>query len=78
MSPMCSAATSTSRGAHRWAIPAEDWIRRALGAGKSVVTANKQVIAHAGPELLDEAARLEPPPSLRSGGGWRSSGGQGN
>ena len=38
--------------------PAEDWIRRALGAGKSVVTANKQVIAHAGPELLDEAARL--------------------
>jgi len=38
--------------------PAEDWIRRALEAGKSVVTANKQVIAHAGPELLDEAARL--------------------
>src|SRR5262245_58839782 len=38
--------------------PAEDWIRRALRAGKSVVTANKQVIAHAGPELLDEAARL--------------------
>lgn len=37
--------------------PAEDWIRRALRAGKSVVTANKQVIAHAGPELLKEAAR---------------------
>jgi homoserine dehydrogenase len=37
--------------------PAEDWIRRALRAGKSVVTANKQVIAHAGPELLEEAAR---------------------
>jgi len=32
--------------------PAEDWIRRALLAGKSVVTANKQVIAHCGPELL--------------------------
>ena len=38
--------------------PAEDWIRRALRAGKSVVTANKQVIAHAGPELLAEASRL--------------------
>ena len=37
--------------------PAEEWIRQALRAGKSVVTANKQVIAHAGPELLDEAAR---------------------
>ncbi len=37
--------------------PAEEWIRRALRAGKSVVTANKQVIAHAGPELLEEAAR---------------------
>ena len=36
--------------------PAEDWIRRALRAGKSVVTANKQVIAHAGPELLTEAS----------------------
>jgi homoserine dehydrogenase len=36
---------------------AEAWIRRALGAGKSVVTANKQVMAHAGPELLDMAAR---------------------
>jgi homoserine dehydrogenase len=38
-------------------VPAEDWIRRALRAGKSVVTANKQVIAHAGPDLLGEAAR---------------------
>jgi homoserine dehydrogenase len=38
-------------------MPAEEWIRRALRAGKSVVTANKQVIAHAGPELLEEAAR---------------------
>jgi len=38
--------------------PAEDWIRKALWAGKSVVTANKQVIAHAGPDLLEEAARL--------------------
>jgi homoserine dehydrogenase len=38
-------------------VPAEDWIRRALDAGKSVVTANKQVIAHAGPELLDRARR---------------------
>ena len=38
-------------------VPAEDWIRRALRAGKSVVTANKQVIAHAGPDLLGQAAR---------------------
>lgn len=37
--------------------PAEEWIRRALQAGKSVVTANKQVMAHAGPELLAEAVR---------------------
>ena len=32
--------------------PAADWIRRALAAGKSVVTANKQVIAQCGEELL--------------------------
>src|SRR5262249_4525457 len=38
--------------------PAEDWIRLALRAGKSVVTANKQVIAHAGAGLLEDAARL--------------------
>jgi homoserine dehydrogenase len=38
--------------------PAEDWIRDALRCQKSVVTANKLVIAHAGPELLEEAARL--------------------
>ena len=31
--------------------PATDWIRRALEAGKSVVTANKQVIAHGGAAL---------------------------
>jgi len=37
--------------------PAEDWIGQALRAGKSVVTANKQVIAHAGHALLEEAAR---------------------
>src|SRR5947207_15371393 len=37
--------------------PAEEWIRTALRHGKSVVTANKQVIAHAGPELLAEASR---------------------
>jgi homoserine dehydrogenase len=32
--------------------PAEAWIREALERGVSVVTANKQVIAHAGPSLL--------------------------
>jgi homoserine dehydrogenase len=37
--------------------PAEQWIRCALESGKSVVTANKQVIAHAGPELLELAGR---------------------
>ena len=35
--------------------PAREWIGRALRAGKSVVTANKQVIAHAGPQLLAQA-----------------------
>jgi homoserine dehydrogenase len=37
--------------------PAGAWIRAALAAGKSVVTANKQVIARAGPALLAFAAR---------------------
>jgi len=37
--------------------PATDWIRAALGAGKSVVTANKQVIAHHGSPLLAFAER---------------------
>ena len=32
--------------------PSEDWIRQALAAGKSVVTANKQLIARCGPELI--------------------------
>jgi homoserine dehydrogenase len=36
---------------------ATDWIRRALEAGKSVVTANKQVIAHHGAALWALAAR---------------------
>jgi homoserine dehydrogenase len=39
--------------------PAEDWIRRALSAGKSVVTANKQLIARCGPELIALAAQME-------------------
>ena len=37
--------------------PAREWIGRALMAGKSVVTANKQVIAHAGPQLLTQAGQ---------------------
>ena len=36
---------------------ATEWIRRALEAGKSVVTANKQVIARHGPVLWALAAR---------------------
>jgi homoserine dehydrogenase len=35
--------------------PAYDWVKGALTAGKSVVTANKQLIAHFGAELLDLA-----------------------
>ncbi len=35
--------------------PAEQWVRNALESGKSVVTANKQLIAHHGNELLDLA-----------------------
>jgi len=37
--------------------PAADWIRAALLAGKSVVTANKQVVARHGAALLTLAAR---------------------
>ncbi len=37
--------------------PAGDWIERALKAGKSVVTANKQLIAYRGPELARLAAQ---------------------
>lgn len=36
--------------------PAGDWIREALEAGKSVVTANKQIMAHVGADLLRVAA----------------------
>jgi homoserine dehydrogenase len=35
--------------------PAGEWIRKALRGGKSVVTANKLLIAHSGPELVDLA-----------------------
>jgi homoserine dehydrogenase len=36
--------------------PAGSWIEAALNAGKSVVTANKQLIAYRGPELMKLAA----------------------
>jgi homoserine dehydrogenase len=36
--------------------PAEGWVRDALSAGKSVVTANKQLIARHGPDLLQLAS----------------------
>src|SRR6266478_6004163 len=39
--------------------PTENWIRRALESGKSVVTANKQLIAHCGPELTSLACRMK-------------------
>lgn len=38
--------------------PAGDWVRRALRAGKSVVTANKLLISESGPELLDLARKM--------------------
>ncbi len=37
--------------------PARDWVRRALQSGKSVVTANKQLIARHGAELMELARR---------------------
>ncbi|MDA1184173.1 MAG: homoserine dehydrogenase [Acidobacteria bacterium] len=39
--------------------PAGDWVRRALGQGTAVVTANKMLLAAHGPELLDLAVRHE-------------------
>lgn len=37
--------------------PTEDWIRRALASGKSVVTANKQLIANCATDLFDLARK---------------------
>ena len=39
--------------------PTEDWVRRALASGKSVVTANKQLIARRGPELISLAHQMK-------------------
>jgi homoserine dehydrogenase len=39
--------------------PTEDWIRRALESRKSVVTANKQLIARFGPELIALARQMK-------------------
>ena len=38
--------------------PAGEWVRRALRAGKSVVTANKLLISEHGPELADLARKM--------------------
>jgi homoserine dehydrogenase len=38
--------------------PAGEWIRRALHAGKSVVTANKLLIAESGPQLAELARQM--------------------
>ncbi len=38
--------------------PAEEWARMALMAGKAVITANKQLIAHRGPELHELARQF--------------------
>jgi homoserine dehydrogenase len=37
--------------------PIEAWLRTALSAGKHVITANKQLLAFRGPELIDLAAK---------------------
>jgi len=39
--------------------PTEDWVRRALTSRKSVVTANKQLIAHCGPALIALAQQMQ-------------------
>jgi len=39
--------------------PAWDWVRGALSSGKSVVTANKQLIAHHGTELITLARQMK-------------------
>ena len=53
--------------------PAEDWIRRALSAGKSVVTANKQMIARSGTDLIALARADETAdPVWRIGSGRRA------
>src|SRR3954470_16972816 len=39
--------------------PAHEWVRRALESGKSVVTANKQLISRFGSELMDMARAHE-------------------
>jgi homoserine dehydrogenase len=38
--------------------PTEDWIRRAIESGKSVVTANKQLMSRSGPELIALARQM--------------------
>ncbi len=38
-------------------VPTEGWLRKVLAAGKSVVTANKQLIAYRGPSLMRLAAQ---------------------
>ena len=53
--------------------PAYDWVRGALMAGKSVVTANKQLMAHHGTELLDLARVARARSAVRSVGRRRHS-----
>jgi homoserine dehydrogenase len=38
--------------------PAGEWVRKALRAGKSVVTANKLLISDSGPQLMDLARKM--------------------
>ena len=57
--------------------PAYDWVRGALEAGKSVVTANKQLMAHFGSELIELARTQGTRDPLRSLGGGRHSGAAG-
>ena len=51
--------------------PAGAWVRRALESGRSVVTANKQLIAHEGPDLLRLAAERRRRSAARPSVRWR-------
>gem|GEM_PF-6717460 len=58
--------------------PVEGWLRAALGAGKHVVTANKQLIAYRGAELFALAAEKGVPAAVCSRGGWWRAGDSGD
>ncbi len=58
--------------------PVEGWLRTAMSAGKHVVTANKQLIAYRGAELLALAAKQGRAAAVWRGGGGRCAGDSGH